>query len=449
MDLRGIWERLERSGDTVGIAGEVDPRIEMAQVMHALEGKAMRFERVKGSAYPAMAGLCSDRRFFAEALGIPRERLLYALVDALANPVEPPLVAQGPCQEVVEEQVDLTRLPILTHLAEDGGPYVTAGIAYVKDPEYGRNMAIHRLMLLDRDSFGVRIVESRGTHTAFGKTDGDLEMAVCIGNGVHVLLAAAMSPPKGVDELALAHALAPTPLVKCKTVDLEVPADAEFVLEGHLTHRMVDEGPFLDLTEKPDVIRQQPVFKVSCITRRANPVYQALLAGGLEHKLLMGVPREPTIYAEVNKVCDCRNVLITPGGASWLHAVVQIRKASPDDGRVAIDAAFRGHSSLKHVVIVDEDIDLYDQDQIEWALATRFQAGVDLVVMPDQPSSSLDPSALHIPGQKARTSKMGLDATIPWVSLDGRRRTPAEIAGFHRVSYSSVDLSDYLGDDDA
>jgi UbiD family decarboxylase len=143
----------------------------------------------------------------------------------------------------------------------------------------------------------------------------------------------------------------------------------------------------------------------------------------------MGMPREPTIYAEVNKVARCLNVHITPGGTSWLHAVVEIVTQAPEDGRRAIEAAFRGHGSLKHVVVVDEDVDIFDTNDVEWAIATRFQADRDLVVLTDQPSSSLDPSAHHIPGQKSRTAKMGLDATIPWDTPSG----PSNPDAYHRV----------------
>jgi len=270
------------------------------------------------------------------------------------------------------------------------------------------------------------------------KTEGDLEVAICIGNSIPVLLAAAMSPPKGVDELAIANALRPTPLVKCLTKDLEVPADCEIVLEGRITHRLATEGPFLDLTETYDIVRQQPMVEIDCITHRRDAIYQALLPGKSEHKLLMGLPREPTIYAEVSKVCECRDVLVTPGGMSWLHAVVQIVKRHPNDGKRAIEAAFRGHGSLKHVVVVDEDINIRSMRDVEWAIATRFQADRDLIVLEDQPGSSLDPSATHVPGQKARTSKMGLDATIPWRKPDGTLRTEAEREAFKRVDYGEV-----------
>ncbi|HEY4721140.1 MAG TPA: UbiD family decarboxylase domain-containing protein, partial [Anaerolineae bacterium] len=248
-------------------------------------------------------------------------------------------------------------------------------------------------------------------------------------------LAASMSPPKGVDELGIANAMSPTPLVQCQTVDLQVPADTEIVLEGHITHSLTDEGPFLDLTETMDFVRQQPVIEIECITHWRDAIYQALLPGRLEHKLLMGMPKEPTIFASVNEVCECHNVLITPGGTSWLHAVVSIVKRGPEDGRRAIEAAFKGHGSLKHVVVVDDDINIHDPAEVEWAIATRFQADRDLVMLSDQPGSSLDPSATHVPGQKTRTAKMGLDATIPW----GTSRED-----FEKVRYDPVDASKYL-----
>jgi UbiD family decarboxylase len=308
----------------------------------------------------------------------------------------------------------------------------------VKDAVSGRNMAFHRLLRLDERRFAIRLVEGRGTHTAWQRAGGELEVAICIGNSPAVLLAAAMSPAPGVDELSIANALGPTPVVRCRTVALEVPAAAEIVLEGHITPQLVAEGPFLDLTETMDIVRQQPVVEITCMTQRRGAWYQALLPGGLEHKLLMGVPREPTIYDEVSKVCDCVNVMLTLGGGSWLHGVVQIRKQDAEDGKRAIEAAFRGHGSLKHVVVVDDDIDIYDAMELEWAIATRFQADRDLVVLPDQPGSSLDPSGRHVLGRKSRTAKMGLDATIPWIAPNGTLRTGEERAAFHRLRYADA-----------
>ena len=171
------------------------------------------------------------------------------------------------------------------------------------------------------------------------------------------------------------------------------------------------------------------MIEIDRVTHRRDALYQALLPGRLEHRLLMGMPRKPTIYAEVNKVARCLNVHVTPGGASWLHAVVQIAKQAPDDGQKAIGAAFGGHGSLKHVWVVDEDVDIFDPNDVEWAVATRFQADRGLVVLANQPSSSLDPSAHHVPGQKSRTAKMGIDATMFWDTPHG----PSDPEAYRRV----------------
>lgn len=435
MSLREFIRLAEQAGRLARIDREVDRHLELAAVAADLDGQAVLFRRVKGYDIPVLVGVCSDRELIARSLGVDRRNLLATLAGALAHPVPPEIVERAPSQEVVESNVNLDALPILTHIPGDGGPYITSGVAIIRDPDFGRNMSFHRLMQIGPNRFAARVVEGRGTATALAKTGGRLDVAICIGVSPAVLLAAAMSPPKGVDELGIANALSPTPLVRCKTLDLEVPAEAEFVLEGHFTGEFAAEGPFIDLTETWDIVRQQPVVEIGCITHRRDPIYHALLPGKSEHKVLMGMPREPTIFAEVGKVAECLDVLITPGGTSWLHAVVQIRKRREDDGKRAIEAAFRGHGSLKHVVVVDEDVDIHSPADVEWAIATRFQAARDLVVLADQPGSSLDPSARHVPGQKTRTDKMGLDATIPWRDHAGRLLSPDERLEFHRVRY--------------
>lgn len=440
MDLRGLIEALRRARELAVVTRAVAAELEAAAVIHALEGRPVLFERVAGSGYQVVANLLARREVVALALGILQDQVLARLVEACREPSMPAVVSSAPCQEVVEPEVNLESLPILTHSSRDGGPYVTAGVAVIRDPDSGPNAAFHRLQRLDRRRFAVRLVEGRGTHTAWQKTAGDLPVAVCLGAPPQVLLAAAMSPPAGVDELGISDRLAPTPLVPCLSVPLLVPAESEIVLEGRLTHELVAEGPFIDLTETYDIVRQQPVLEVDRITHRRSPIYQALLPGGLEHKLLMGMPREPSIYDAVGQVCHVRGVHITPGGTSWLHAVVQIAKERPDDGRRAIEAAFRGHASLKHVVVVDEDVDPFDCRQVEWAVATRVQADRDIVIYHAQPGSSLDPSARQVPGRKTQTAKMGIDATVPWDTPAG----PSEPGKFQRVGYPPVDLRAYV-----
>ncbi|MEA3335809.1 MAG: UbiD family decarboxylase [Chloroflexota bacterium] len=440
--LRSFIQQAEQADLLIQIEKPVDPYLEMAPIIAALDGRPVLFHQVVGSDFRIMSGQCSDRRYFAMAQDCPVNQLIPRLIDAFESPRKPPVVQKGgaPCQEVEMEQVDLQRLPFLTHYAGDAGPYATAAIVIVDDPDTGPNVSFHRLLRLDATHLTARVVERRGLDTALKKTSGDLPVAICIGLPLHVLLAASMAPAPGVNELAIAHALAPTPVVRCLSSDLLVPVEAEFVLEGRISHRTVEEGPFVDLTETWDIVRQQPVIEIDRITHRPDAIYHALLPGQLEHKMLMGMPREPGIFTAVNQVCRCLSVSITPGGASWLHAVVQIKKRHPDDGRKAASAAFQGHGSLKHVVVVDDDIDLHDTNDVEWAIATRFQADRDLMVWHDQPSSSLDPSAAHNPGEKSRTAKMALDATIPWDSEDG----PGKLEDFVRVPFPKTDLNRYL-----
>ncbi len=254
-----------------------------------------------------------------------------------------------------------------------------------------------------------------------------------MGNSPAVLVAAAISVEIGVDELEIANALQPVNVVKAKTVDLFVPAESEFVLEGTVYRdRRHAEGPFVDLTETQDIVRQEPVFVVKAITHRKDAIWQALLPGAQEHKLLMGMPREPTIYKKVNEVARCLDVHVNPGGCSWLHAIVQIDKQAEDDGRKAILAAFAGHSSCKHVFVVDSDIDIYDPQQVEWAMATRFQGDRDMIILPRQVGSSLDPSAE--PGSHL-TTKIGFDLTKP-LSSQGKN--------FEKAPFPQVELERFI-----
>ena len=436
MDFRKFIDQLSKKGDLARITKSVSTEYEIASIIEAMGEKPVYFESVKESRMPVVGGLVSSKDLIARAIGTTKEKLLPVLSAALKNPVAPRLTSKAECQQVVERDVDLTKLPIMRYTEKDGGKYIPSAVSIVKDPQSGiRNMCFHRLMLLDKNHFAARIVEERGTDTALKKAGGELDIAICIGNSTAVLLAAATSLPKGIDELGMANALDKIELAKCKTVDLEVPQGAEIVLEGRITKEKTAEGPFLDLTGTIDKVRQQPIIEIKCVTHREKPIYQTILAGRNEHKFLMGMPKEPTIFNEVNKVCKCQDVYVTPGGCSWLHAVVQIHKQNPDDGKKAIGAAFEGHKSLKHCVVVDDDINIYDPHDVEWAIATRFQADKNSIILSKQPGSSLDPSGDLSEGKKATTAKAGLDATIPAVTTG---------KGFKKEQYRKIDLKKFL-----
>lgn len=436
MYLRDFLSKLEQENNLVRIKKEVSAKYEIANVIYSLGEKPVIFENIEGYDFPVFAGITSDRDVIAKGLGTTKDKLLLKLVKALQNPKEPDMVNKAPCQEVIIKDPDLSKIPILYHLDGDGGRYGSATVSTIKDPDTGRNVSYHRLMEIGKNKFTARLIKKRQTRTTYDKLEGDLEIAVCVGNSVAVMVAASLGPPPGIDEFSIANALDKTPLVKCATKDLEVPAETEFVFEGRLTRDLDREGPFVDLTETRDFERQEPVFVVDCITHRKDAMYQALIPGRLEHKTLMGMPKEPTIYNEVSKVANCKNVLVTMGGGSWLHGIVQIEKKDPGDPKKAIEAAFNGHKSMKHVVIVDEDVDIYSPNAIEWAIATRFQGDKDLVIKPNQPGSSLDPSGKHEAGKKTLTTKIGVDATIP---------TDVDKSKYEIVKYNKVDIDDYLG----
>ncbi len=443
MKFRELLAYLDSKGELIHVKKKVSREYEMASVIKAFGEKPIIFENVEGSSYKVVAGLCASKELFASALGTTKEKLVFEMAKAIDSPKEPQFYSKGvaPCQEVVEDTVDLDKLPILRHFESDGGRYVPSEVVIINDPDTGHNACYHRLMQIGKNRFAARLVEKRQTDTSLKKMLAqrkELEIALCIGNSSAVMLAASMSPASGVNEIAIANALDETPVVKCLTKNIFVPADCEIVLEGRITAEVADEGPFVDLTETNDIVRKQPVIVIDKITHRKDAIYQTLLPGLNEHKLLMGMPREPTMYKEVSKVCDCTNVALTLGGSCWSHGVVQIRKKTNDEPTKAIEAAFKGHSSMKHVVIVDEDIDITNPTEVEWAIATRFRADNRLKIFENAGTSSLDPMADKPPGQKATVAKMGLDATIP---LDDPARP---VNKFKKVAYNKVEVSEYL-----
>ena len=391
---------LDEKGMLTRISKPVDPKYEVSTLMKMLDGRVLFFDHVKGSTMPVVANVCSTRDLVAAGLGIGREELITKLAGAIDHPKKARVVdAQG----YEEIGADLGKLPTLTHYPKDPGPYISSGIVAANDKEYGVNFSYHRAEVLGKDKFVLRILQ-RHLDTYIER--GLKEFAFCISSPVQVLVSAAISVDVGISEADIANALEETPLLR---LDGHLVPPSDIVITAELTGELHDEGPFLDLTETFDIIRKQRVAQVKKIYMRKGAMYHALLPGGLEHKVLMGMPREPTIYREVAKVCDVKDVLITPGGSSWLHGVVSIHKKNPDDGRKAIEAAFKGHKSMKHVFIVDDDINIHDPNEIEWAMATRFQADKNMI-MKREKGSSLDPSSDM---DTQMTCKVGFDLTIP------------------------------------
>ncbi len=433
MGFREYLKKIDEEGHLRKVDVEVSKKLEISGILKEIEPTPVMFNNVKESEFRVVGNMICTKNVIASYFGVSPADLIPMLSKAISEYSEPEVVSKAPCQEVIESNVDLDKLPILFHCEKDGGNYISSAVVITRDPDYGQNMDFHRAMQFFKDKFSTRIVRGRHFHT-FLEKNGELEVAFCIGNTPNILIAGATSVDIGVDELYIANALEPINIVKANSVDLLIPAEAEFVLEGRVyLEEKHSEGPFVDLTETYDIVREEPIFEVKKITHRKDAIWQALLPGALEHKILMGMPREPTIFNEVNKAgVKCLDVNVNPGGCSWLHAIIQIDKKSEDDGKKAIEGAFTGHTSCKHVFIVDKDINIYDPLSVEWAMATRFQGDFRMVIKDKEPGSSLDPSAE--PGTKM-TTKIGFDLTKPLV---------AKGKSFDIAEFPKVDINKYF-----
>jgi len=409
MGFREYLKKIDEEGLLQKVEVKTSKKLEISGILKEKEPTPLMFNNVKESEFRLVGNMFCTKNVIASYFNVTPADIIPMLSKAITERSEPEIVSNALCQEVIESSV-ITR-----------------------DPDYGQNMDFHRAMQFSKNRFSTRIVRGRHFHT-FLEKNSELDVAFCIGNTPNILIAGATSVDIGVDELHIANALEPIKVVKANSVDLLIPAEAEFVLEGRVyLEEKHAEGPFVDLTETYDVVREEPVFEVKKITHRKDAIWQALLPGALEHKILMGMPREPTIFNKVNETgVKCLDVNINPGGCSWLHAIVQIDKKSEEDGKKAIDGAFVGHSSCKHIFIVDKDIDIYDPLSVEWAMATRFQGDVNMIIKDREPGSSLDPSAE--PGTKM-TTKIGFDLTKPLVTKG---------KSFDRANFPRVDLNKYF-----
>lgn len=408
MSFRGFIRELESNGEVIRLKKSVSTKLEIAKIL-SNEKKAVLFENVKNSNYKVIGNLISKERVIRYLKLKDRQEFLKKISYAIENPSAPEVIEKAPCQEVVEKNVNLYDLPILLHTSKDMGPYITAGVFIANDREYGQNASFHRATPIAKNKLVARICK-RDLYAYIKRARKDLNVAICIGLSPGILISAATSVDINVNEMEIANSIENFKLVKCKTSEILIPAEAEIVLEGRITKEKHSEGPFLDITGTFDIVRKEPIIEIDLITHRKNPIYHAIVPSLKEHKFLMGTPREVAMFNEINKVCECEDVLLTEGGCSWLNGIVKIKKKNKDDGKKAIEKAFYAHKSLKHVIVVDDDIDIHNIDDVDWAIATRFQGKKENVVIKEEMGSSLDPSA----EENSMTVKIGIDATIPW-----------------------------------
>ena len=379
--------------------------------------------KLKNYNFPIVSGLISSRELFATALGIKKDQIISFITDKLDKLEKPSKIdkAEFLANKIdVNQNTDLEKyIPMINFYGDK--KYVTSSIIIVKFPDENRqNMSFHRLMYLGANKFAIRIVPQRHLDKAYlNAMEHDIELEIAIVCGVHpaIEICASFSAPQ-LDELSLASTFLKDLKIFRLSNGLLVPFKAEFVFEGRITKEMADEGPFVDLTGTADIIRSQPILEIDKLYFKNNPIFRTILPGAQEHKILMGVPQEPRMFTFIsNTVSTVKNVILTTGGNSWFHAVVQIKKRTEGDAKNTILAALAAHPSLKRVIVVDEDINIYDSDDVEWAVATRVQPDKDILLIPNSKGSSLDPSS-----KNSITCKWGIDATKPLENNEGYNR---------------------------
>jgi 2,5-furandicarboxylate decarboxylase 1 len=441
--FRSWLEAWDRKGWLRRIRKPVNPRHVLGGITKKLgKEKALLFEQISEYSIPLVTNFIFSREALAASLGMEEKDLIPRLQKAMENPRPCQVSEKAPFQEnVVTQHLNpLQMFPIPTYHERDAGPYITGGILVAKDPKTGiRNVSIHRIRVFN-DGIMSLLILPRHLDLCLQKSveqKRPLEVAVAIGVDPFTLLASQAILPFGVDELEVANAMrenSPLKLAKCATVDLEVPADSEIVLEG-----VIDpfdtrvEGPFGEFPRYYSPEAARPTFKLSAICYRNHPVYYSILPAGREHLLLGAIPREVSALVDVQKATpSVRAVHLTYGGTCRYHLIISMAKKHEGEPRMAMLAAMANNADIKHVIVVDEDIDIFDMEQVEWALATRFQGDRDLLVIPRVQVSNLDPSALGF------GTKMGFDATAPVGALQELFQ-PIAIPG-----YEDLDLEDYM-----
>ena len=370
--------------------------------------KPVLLENLEGKR--GVLNLWADRERIYRELKMSREEFLANYETSLSENLS---LKEG--EKLFNFRADIGDVPVCWHYPGDAGYYITSGI-FVAERNGKRNLSIHRVFVESEESGYVRLVprDLLNMYNDAMSHGDELKVSIVIGSPLEYLLAAATSVAYERDESVIAASLHRKSqrrdmLFSRSKFGLTVPSNSDYVINAVLTGKTKTEGPFKDVTGTYDIQENQPQIIFDSVEMVRNPIYHVLVPATAEHFNLMGLPREPTIFKEIkNEGVDVKDVRLSEGGASWLHGIVKIKKTTSDDFKKTVEASFRGHRSLKRVIVVDEDIDIYDDRDVEWALATRFQADRGILIRRER-GSSLDPSSY----EGFMTSKMGMDATMP------------------------------------
>lgn len=360
-----------------------------------------------------VANVCPSREAICHALDVNPDELHRHLLYAQEHPT--------PCRIVDNDNprrtISLSDVPVLTHYQGEQGPYITSALVYAENAEGYGNVSYHRMDVLDNQTASISIQPGHLKEIIKETRDSGknyLDISISIGNHPAVMMAAALRPAKNVCEYDVANTFLSggLELFKCINVNAVAPISSELVLEARLMVNMfADEGPYVCVTGTLKPAKEMPVVKIIGAITQNNYLYQGLLGAGVEHRLLESIPNEVKIWQRLNQLGYLiHGVNMTPNGSSWLHCILSIQKQNEDEPRNILRTVFETVPAVKHAVIVDDDINPFDMGKVEWALATRFQADKDLMILPETYASRLDPSSNQ---EKKTGCKLGFDATIP------------------------------------
>lgn len=441
--LRNTLEKLKEKNNLLICEKEVDYNYEMGAVLKHFNNKMpILFNRIKKSSIRSIGGLYGSREIIYDLLNLTTEDRNYRFMDAIVNPAPYKVINNGPIKEnIIKRNIDLLKfLPINKFQEKDSSNYITAGVLVVKDPDTNKYFtSIRRFQVNSHNQISALIASPKLTNDflKLEKQNKPLEVAIVLGYDAEFLMASQLpSSTYGVDKYEVDSRLRgkPLELVKCETVDLLVPAYAEIVLEGKIIPGKRElEGPFGELMGYYGSQAPHPVIQVDTIMHRNSPIYQTAFPCREEH-VSNGLIREMELFYHLKNQIDVVDVYVTEGGGYRFNAFISIRKHRDGDGKTAILASLGLNKDLKHVVIVDQDVNIYDLQDIEWAITTRSQASLDYSIIPSALGSSLEPS--H--DLRGVTDKVGIDATKP---LGGNREK------FERAiipGYENIDIKKYF-----
>lgn len=390
------------------------------------------FENVEDSDLPLITNIFGSYELLGLALGVepeePKSAILKRYMEKCADPVPFQEIAahEAPVKEIVltNEEIDLGLLPIVHHAEKDSGKYITPGCLIIKDPDTGvTNVGMYRHEIQDKDKFGCMFNPAHHAgyiYRKYKELNKPMEAVLFLGHHPAVVMGALARNPYGTSELEIMGALMGEPLevTRGETVSLPVPAFAEIAIEGFLDPRKeTADGPFAEYTGYYGP-RKDPVglMQVTAITMRKNAIFHDLDPAHREHNLAGVLTFEASVYDSVKKlVPSCTGVYMPASGCCVYNAYVRIKKRVPGEGKSAGLAALSSEPNLKLVIVVDDDIDIYDEEQVLWAVSTRFEADVGLTMIPNMLGAHLDPSSYgEVRTQKGpMTTKIIIDATQP------------------------------------